>query len=120
MSLPLTRQRCTIHLEREAAARCPSCERFFCRECVTEHDGRLLCALCLRELFAAAHRPDPARGVWRKKLRAAGRAGALVGSALLAWLFFHMLGRNLAALPDEFHVDKIWNQAAGVPTNDDD
>ena len=119
MSLPLTRQRCTIHLEREAAARCPACERFFCRECVTEHDGRLLCALCLRELFAAAQRPARPRRSWRKPLRAAARAGTLAASLFLAWFFFHLMGRNLAALPDEFHVDKLWGHATEVPSDDD-
>ncbi len=119
MSLPLTRQRCTIHLEREAAARCPSCERFFCRECVTEHDGRLLCAACLRALFTAAPRPALARRSWRKPLLAAARAAVLTFSLLLSWFFFDLLGRKLASLPDEFHLDALWNHAAN-PLGDDE
>ena len=43
----LAHQRCFNHALREAAARCPGCGNFFCRECVTEHDDRVLCAACL-------------------------------------------------------------------------
>ncbi len=120
MSLPLTRQRCTIHLEREAAARCPSCERFFCRECVTEHDGRLLCAACLRALLAAATlRSTRARRSWRKPLFAAARVAVLAFSLFSAWFFFDLLGRKLASLPDEFHLGTLWNHATGSPDEDE-
>jgi len=43
----LTHQRCHHHQFREAAARCPECGRYFCRECITEHADRVLCASCL-------------------------------------------------------------------------
>ncbi len=119
MSLLLTRQRCTIHLEREAAARCPSCERFFCRECVTEHDGRLLCAACLRALFAAAQRPARARRSWRKPLLAAARVAVLAFSLFLSWFFFDLLGRKLVSLPDEFHLDSLWSPSADLPGDDE-
>lgn len=119
MSLSLTRQRCTIHLEREAAARCPSCERFFCRECVTEHDGRLLCAACLRALFAAAARPVRAGRGWRQPLLAAARTVVLAGSLLLSWFFFDLLGRKLASVPDEFHLDTLWDKVNAAASGDD-
>src|SRR5580658_7631208 len=39
--MTLLDQRCFNHDLREAVAQCPSCKRFFCRECVTEHaDGK--------------------------------------------------------------------------------
>lgn len=40
--------RCWNHEEREAVCRCPECGRSFCRECVGEHESRLLCAGCLK------------------------------------------------------------------------
>jgi hypothetical protein len=46
---PIRAARCALHAGREAAARCPVCTRHFCRECVTEHHGRLLCFACLKE-----------------------------------------------------------------------
>ncbi len=113
-TLPLTRQRCTIHLEREAAARCPSCERFYCRECVTEHGGRLLCAACLRGVLTRAQRPARPRGSWKKPLLAAARVGVLSLGLFASWFFFHLLGRKLVSLPDEFHVDTLWRAAGGL------
>jgi uncharacterized paraquat-inducible protein A len=51
------RTRCHNHPQREAAARCPECGRFFCRECVTEHEGRVICSACLRALTEPAEKP---------------------------------------------------------------
>jgi formylmethanofuran dehydrogenase subunit E len=48
--------RCQRHPGREAAARCPSCQQSFCRECITEHEGRMLCLACLTK------RSQPATG----------------------------------------------------------
>lgn len=58
----LTRQHCHVHPSRQAAARCPQCRRFFCRECVTEHAGRVICSRCLAvfaEQEAASKRRMP-------------------------------------------------------------
>ncbi len=89
MSAPLVLP-CFRHPEREAAARCPACRRAFCRECVTEHEGRVLCASCLS---AAAASPAAA-----PRRRLAGPLAAAAG-LLAAWLFFFLLGRLLVALP---------------------
>ena len=53
-------QRCSNHALREAAVQCPSCKRFFCRECVTEHAGRMICVNCV-----AAVRPRENRSPQR-------------------------------------------------------
>jgi hypothetical protein len=42
-------QRCSNHAGRTAACRCPACQSFYCRECITEHDGRMLCASCVQK-----------------------------------------------------------------------
>jgi len=99
----LTRQRCFNHALREAAARCPACGRYFCRECVTEHEGRMICASCLRR-----SRGEGPRG--RRVLAAALRVGGgLLGSAA-AWAFFYWLGRLLLRLPTPFHEGNLWVQ----------
>src|SRR5436309_14543741 len=89
-------QRCSNHEFREAVARCPECKKFFCRECVTEHEDRVICAACLKKLA----RPAAAR-----RLRLAGLmvAGEWVAGVLTVWLFFYLAGRNLQAMPDSFH-----------------
>lgn len=103
---PLRLARCAVHPAREAAARCVGCAAYFCRECVTEHGGRLLCAPCLR----AAARPKAAA-------RRGGSAGRLLGAAAgaaLAWLFFWTLGRSLLLIPSSFHDGTIWTTAPGA------
>ncbi len=46
----LRHARCLFHPLREAAALCPHCGGTFCRECVTDEDGKLACPPCLRKL----------------------------------------------------------------------
>ena len=97
----LAAARCRIHSDREAVARCPSCEGFFCRECVTEDAGRLTCAACLRAASAGASRR---RAGWEIP-------GLLLQSALgvtLLWLLFYGAGRVLILLPSSFHEGTLW------------
>jgi uncharacterized paraquat-inducible protein A len=93
----LTRTRCHVHPHREAAARCPECLRFFCRECVTEHGERAMCGACLARL---------ARGGRARRiglLRIAGKALQVFIGVVTAWFFFYMVGGFLSSLPDTFH-----------------
>src|SRR5271154_6856469 len=46
----LRHARCLFHPRREAAARCPHCGGTFCRECVTDEEGKLACPPCLRRM----------------------------------------------------------------------
>ena len=87
---------CANHAEREAAARCVGCGRDFCRECVTEHVGRLLCVNCMR---AAAVGKGKARGGYRR----AWLAIAAAAGFFLVWSFFYLVGASLANIPDTFH-----------------
>lgn len=96
--MTLHAQRCLQHPSREAVARCPSCARFYCRECVVEHDGRLLCTSCLAKSAAPVQR---ARGIANAAWFAAAAAGLLV-----AWASFYYTGSLLAKVPSEFHEGK--------------
>jgi hypothetical protein len=88
-------QRCLNHSLREAAVQCPSCKRFFCRECVTEHAGRMICVSCVTALSHGGNKiARAARAKWA--------AMALAG-ILLAWLVFYYLGQTLARIPSKFH-----------------
>jgi hypothetical protein len=87
--------RCFHHSLREAVAQCPSCKRFFCRECVTEHAGRMICVSCVNAL--ARDRQDTARTA-----KARWTVMALAG-ILIAWLVFYYLGLTLARIPSKFH-----------------
>ena len=81
-------QTCFNHASREAAARCPGCRRFFCRECVTEHDGRVTCGSCLRKAAPVAG----------KRRRRFTPVLAIMG-LLTAWFFFYGLGELLVLIP---------------------
>ena len=98
---PLFHQRCFHHRAREAVARCPLCTRFFCRECVTEHAGRLVCASCLAKA-------DAAGGSRRARWQAVLTTGQCLAACLVAWLFFYGLGRALLLMPDAFHAATLW------------
>ncbi len=95
--MTLHAQRCVQHPSREAVARCPSCVRFYCRECVVEHDGRLLCTSCLAKSSAPVRR---SRGI-----AAVAWFGAAAAGLLMAWASFYYTGSLLAKIPSEFHQD---------------
>ncbi|MFM2081519.1 MAG: hypothetical protein RL380_210 [Verrucomicrobiota bacterium] len=97
----LARQLCLNHDTREAVARCPQCAHFFCRECVAEHDDRLLCAACLRQLLKPA---APAARTATSLRRTLAFAGGLV----LAWGAFYFTGRTLLKIPTKFHDGTVW------------
>jgi hypothetical protein len=97
----LTYQRCFNHSAREAVARCPACARFYCRECVTEHDDRVICAACLKKLVRV---PFTQRGGFVGLVRAVQLAGGL----FVLLLFFYLLGQSLLAVPSSFHDGTVW------------
>ena len=97
----LLQQRCFNHAQREAVARCPSCFKYFCRECITEHDDRIICAGCLAKLERVP------------LLRRRGFLGLVrvtqFGLGLLAaWFFFYLIGESLLSLPSAFHEKTLW------------
>ena len=97
----LAAQRCFNHAPREAVARCPECTQFFCRECITEHEGKVICAECLR----ATSESDSGR------TSRAGDTARIFTMALgiaLVWLFFYYSGRLLLLIPSSFHEGTIW------------
>ena len=87
---------------REAVARCPLCSHTYCRECITDYEGRMLCASCL-----STHRGKKEKGSgfgWRG-LGMLGFAG--LGLAL-SWLLFYLLAVLLLRIPAEFHEGRFW------------
>jgi hypothetical protein len=97
----LASQRCFNHATREAVARCPECGRFFCRECVTEHDDRMVCSVCLKKLARVplTRRPAFARGL---------RLAQCLAGLVVAWFFFFLIGDTLLKIPASFHEGTFW------------
>src|SRR4051812_9045909 len=104
----LALQRCLHHAEREAVARCPECTQFFCRECVVEHDGRVLCSACRKKIVSG----EQGQRGW---LRHAVTGAHFAGSVILLWLCFFLLGKALLAIPASFHEGDAW-KSLHLPT----
>ena len=101
----LRSRRCVRHPVREAVARCVECNASFCRECVAEHGGRLLCAACLAKTTkVAAVRP-------KQNLAFMRRALVLVAGGLALWLSFYGAGSLLGKIPADFHDGTVWQEA---------
>jgi hypothetical protein len=81
----LRHARCLFHPLREAAARCPHCGGTYCRECVTDEEGKLACPPCLRRMA----RPPAAKLSLTRGFRQV--MGGLAALASLMALFFAML-----------------------------
>ena len=97
----LSRQRCFNHKFREAVARCPECGRFFCRECIAEHEDRVLCASCLDRLLASSQgRPLRFTGLMR--------CMQFLFGFMVLWIFFYYAGQVLLSLPTSFHEGTLW------------
>ena len=93
--MELVHQKCRRHAFREAVGRCLDCKNYFCRECVTEHQGRMICATCVVQGSVVTRRVErPAAALWITL--------ALAGM-LLAWLVFYYAGLSLARIPSTFH-----------------
>lgn len=99
----LLAQRCVLHHEREAVARCPACTRFYCRECVSEHEDRVLCARCLSKRVASEPQRRSALGGTLRSI------GAITG-VVVAWWFFDLVGRGLMLLPADVHEGTVWEE----------
>lgn len=95
-SNPVKDIHCFLHPEREAVAICLSCGQYFCRECVTEHQGKVLCKACLSR---QGHKSKK-----RKKLPLFFRAFiAMIVGLILCYILFYSLGYTLSIIPDTFH-----------------
>jgi hypothetical protein len=99
----LVNQRCHNHPAREAAVRCPVCKSYFCRECTTEHEDRLICSVCLKQITTGKN----AKG---KRLLMPLRVIEVLVGLFLAWLFFYYLGQGLMLIPTSFHEGTMWEK----------
>jgi len=91
--------RCHNHPDREAVARCVSCGRFYCRECITEHHGRMICAFCLKPISERRRAMRPLSVVVTLFRVAVG--------VIVLWFAFYSLGRVLVHVPSHFGPDDL-------------
>jgi hypothetical protein len=101
MARAVLAHRCWNHAERTAVAKCQSCGRNYCRECVAEHDGRMTCAACLRQ-------SDVVHSRSRNWVGSLWRCGQTVAAVFVAWLCFHGTGWLLLKIPSPMHEGTFW------------
>ena len=97
----LAHQRCFNHAGREAVARCPECGQCFCRECITEHDDRVVCAACLKKLTQHSFTRHAAFAWLLRFVQCSF-------GVLVVWFFFFLIGEQLMKLPDASHEGTFW------------
>ena len=100
---PLQRAMCLHHPRREAAARCTACGQPFCRECVTELAGRMVCGACYKEQTQVREKPK------RDFFIITTAFQAVIGIALL-WFTAWLLGLTLLSAPSSFHEGTVWEK----------
>lgn len=99
----LHQRQCLNHAAREAVARCPECGHFYCRECIAEHEDRVICAACLRKLLRPAKAGRSATTAWLSR-------GAAFGLSLtVGWLAFYLMGKILLTIPVSVHNGTLWH-----------
>jgi len=97
----LRHARCLFHPLREAAARCPHCGGTFCRECVTDEEGKLACPPCLRRM---ARPPAPSLSLTRRLRQILAGLTAL---AILMALFFAMLWWRVNTPEEHLNLGRV-------------
>src|SRR4051794_30004385 len=97
----LRHARCLFHPLREAAARCPHCGGTFCRECVTDEEGKLACPPCLRRM---ARPPALTRSLTRDFRQVCAGLTAL---ALLIALFFTILQWRVNTPEEHLNLGRV-------------
>ena len=75
--------------------------RFFCRECITEHEDKVLCAACLRRLI------EPS-GKTSDRLGGLFQLGHFLLGILILYVLFYYFAQVLLALPSDFHEGTLW------------
>jgi hypothetical protein len=97
----LRHARCLFHPLREAAARCPHCGGTFCRECVTDEEGKLACPPCLRRLARPGAPKASLARLFREVL------AGLTAFACLAALFFGLLRWRVHTPEQHLTFDRV-------------
>ena len=113
--MELQRQQCELHPERGAVARCPVCARFYCHECITEHEGAVLCRRCLNQESQTDEDLPGFIQRHRGLLKLCAIPFVVAVGYLLLVFVFAALGLMLIRFPDDFHhaVPEAFSQTRG-------
>lgn len=102
-SIAPQRALCLNHPRREAAARCTSCGQSYCRECITNYEGRMVCSACYKSKTEIKEKVPRDWFVLFAVLQ------TTLGFAAL-WVTVWFLGRVLLSIPSSFHEGTVWEK----------
>ncbi|PIE90271.1 MAG: hypothetical protein CR997_06690 [Acidobacteria bacterium] len=94
----LSTRRCTNHPQREAVVQCPDCKLFFCRECVTEKEFKMMCSSCLLSQVDEPKKQRKWPGLLKQLILS-------MAGFLFLWLCLYYLGKAFIEVPDFFQED---------------
>ena len=80
----LSQVRCINHIDREAVSICKHCHNYFCRECITDYDDKMLCKSCIDKLISQ-NRLNKKK---KKKIKAISCCYLFLYFAVVYFLFF--------------------------------
>lgn len=103
----LPRRHCMRHSQREPVAKCLGCGGALCRECVSQHDGKIYCVHCLAKLRQPATAPAATGRRWWPILRSAAET---VLAVMVVWGIFYGIGAIAVRIPSEFHEGTMWQE----------
>jgi hypothetical protein len=92
----IAQTKCFNHPSREAVAQCQECSRFFCRECVSEYDDRLICSFCLKRITTSESTSS--------RFRVLLRLMPIFIGIVILWTCFYLLGKGLLLIPPSFEL----------------
>ena len=108
MGSTLERTLCAYHPDRVAVVRCPRCGDTYCDECVTEHEGRMVCRKCLEQHVT----PEMVRSKRSWSVGSLIQRGVGLVWGVLAlyalWMTLYILGSALIEMPSDFHEGTLW------------
>lgn len=117
--MKLSRQQCVLHPDRGAVARCPVCKRYYCHECITEHDGQVLCCHCLLQQVQDADNISSFMDRHAASFQLVAKPLLALGGLLLLWLIFAVIGTMLMRFPNNFYLSvSDSSEEASVEIND--
>lgn len=96
MTSSLVKSKCQNHHTREAVAKCPICQHYYCRECVTEHNNQFICVGCLS---TTQEEKKSSKGSVLTILKLILFS---VFTILTSWYFFQIIGSFLLKIPTSF------------------
>jgi hypothetical protein len=103
----IEKKHCYNHQEREPVAKCPECGNYFCWECITEFEYRVLCAECIKKKSVKKTEKPGGVDVFFRLIFIPLK---VITGIIITWAVFFVLAQGLILIPDNFHSGRIFHE----------